>query len=122
MPLRADVLDYNLLFAGGRDFPAAVFGLPTEPNGPFPTLIYSSNVTSHMTMGVGDYTEEELVRAIRLGITNEDEGICPPMPSGVMAPFDGMSDQDVLDIAHYIQSLPPIENMVEDECALPVEN
>ncbi|MGB0646722.1 MAG: hypothetical protein ACPGQS_06060, partial [Bradymonadia bacterium] len=113
-------IDFEKLFWGGREFPAAALGLPVMPMGPFPEVIVSANLTSHMEFGLGDYTVEQIVRVLKEGVDKDDKGICPPMPSGVMAAFGGLTDDDALDIAHYIKSLPPVANEVVGECEAPM--
>jgi cytochrome c553 len=113
-------IDFEKFFWGGREFPAAALGLPVQPMGPFPEVIRSANLTSHMEHGIGQYTVEELIRALKHGVDREDEGLCPPMPAGMMAAFGGLTDEDALDIAHYMKSLPAVDNEVAGECALPM--
>ncbi len=100
-----DVLNMDMLFAGGREFPIAPGFAPK-----------SQNLTSDAT-GLQDYTTELIVRVLHEGIDKNDEPLCPPMPVGPMGPFGGITDEDAADIANYILSLPPIENDVE-QCSL----
>jgi hypothetical protein len=102
------VLDYAGIFAGGEEFP---IGLPVTP--------ISANLTSDATTGLGDWSIDQVVAAIKQGTDADGEGICPPMPSGPMGAFAGLTDADARDMAHYIKSLPPIANAIDDMCTFP---
>jgi mono/diheme cytochrome c family protein len=102
------VLDYDKLFAGGERFP---IGLPVVP--------VSKNLTSDAETGLGKWSVDEIVAVLKQGVDPHGDGICPPMPTGPMAAYGGLTDDDALDIAHYLKSLPPIENLVEDQCTWP---
>jgi hypothetical protein len=41
------------------------------------------------------------------------------MPVQPMTPYTGLDPDDALDIAHYIKSLPPIVNAIDDVCTFP---
>jgi mono/diheme cytochrome c family protein len=103
-----NVLDYDGLFAGGEEFP---IGLPVIP--------VSSNITSDAETGIADWTVDEIVNALTLGTDDEGAGICPPMPVGPMGAFAGLTPGDARDIAHYVKSLPPIVNAIDDVCTFP---
>jgi hypothetical protein len=103
-----NVLDYQGIFAGGERFD---IGLPTVP--------VSKNLTSDPGTGLGDWSVDEVVSAIRLGTDREGAGICPPMPVGPMGAFGGLTEADTQDIAHYLKSLPPVVNAIDDVCTFP---
>jgi mono/diheme cytochrome c family protein len=103
-----NVLDYAGLFAGGEEYQ---IGLPVVP--------VSKNLTSDAETGLGDWAVEDIVTVIQQGTDKAGDGICPPMPVGPMAPYTGMTDADVSDVAYYIKSLPPLVNAIEDMCTWP---
>ena len=103
-----NVLDLGAIFAGGEQFP---IGLPVTP--------ISSNLTSDEETGLGSWAVEDIMEVILNGTDSDGDGICPPMPAGPMGPFGGLKSRDALDIAHYIKSLPPISNAVDDMCTFP---
>lgn len=103
-----NVLDYTGFFQGGERFE---IGLPVAP--------VSTNITSDPATGIGNWTVDDIVRAVREGSDPGGERLCPPMPAGPMNAYGGLTDEDALDIAHYIKSLPPAINEVEDTCAPP---
>lgn len=104
-----DVLDLAAPFGGGESFEV---GLPTVP--------VSKNLTSDAETGLGEWSLEDIVKAVTEGTAKDGSGICPPMPTGgAMAPYAKLDPADALDIAHYIKSLPPVVNAVDDVCTFP---
>jgi mono/diheme cytochrome c family protein len=102
------VLDLTLSFGGGEEFPL----------GPELTAV-SKNLTSDPETGLGDWSVDDVVRSLKEGTDQDGEGICPPMPAGPMGAYVNLSDDDALDIAHYIKSLPPVVNEIVDSCTWP---
>ncbi len=113
-PGTAEPRDWSRSFQGGRAFPAAAFGLPSPP---FPEVIYSANLTPHEN-GLGERTVEQLVEAIKNGVDPEGNGVCPPMPAGPMGEFKNLADGDLVDLAHFIKSLPPGDLLVPNDCSI----
>jgi hypothetical protein len=74
------VSEANLAFAGGEEFFAPVF------------TAYSRSITPDGNTGIGTWTDAEIIRAIRQGVTPSGSTIGPPMP--VMS-YNHMSDADV---------------------------
>ena len=107
--------DTTKWFAGGDGFPAAALGIPSPP---FPAIIYTANITPDAT-GIMDYTQADVVKAIKTGIDKEGHALCPPMPAGAMAAYAGITDEDANDIAAYVRALPPIANTLPNECTPP---
>jgi len=103
----ADVLDPDKFFQGGEAFD---LGLPAIP--------VSKNLTSDET-GLAEWTVEDIVKLLKEGIDKNGDGACPPMPVGPMAAYGGLTDDDALDIANYLKSLPAIENEIADMCTWP---
>jgi mono/diheme cytochrome c family protein len=103
-----NVLDYANIFAGGEEF---AVGLPVVP--------VSSNLTSDATTGLANWSVEDIVQVLARGVDKDGDGICPPMPAGPMAPFSQLTPGDASDIAHYVKSLPPVANAIDDQCTFP---
>lgn len=103
-------VDLAKLFAGGRVFEAAEFGLPSPP---FPAEIRTQNITPDAT-GIAAYTPETIRRLLHTGVDENSLGVCPPMPAGPQSPYGGLTDQDALDIGWYLTTIPPVVNLVED--------
>jgi mono/diheme cytochrome c family protein len=104
-----DVLDLDAVFQGGEEF---AIGLPVTP--------ISKNLTSDPETGLGDWSVDDIVASLLDGVDKDGDGICPPMPvQAPMAGFRALDPDDALDIAHYIKSLAPAVNEVEDLCTWP---
>jgi len=81
-------------FAGG--YPLAT---------PFGT-IYGPNITADKETGIGDWSDDQFVRALHEGIDDEGQHLYPAFP---YASFTKLSRDDVLAIKAYLFSLPPIQ-------------
>lgn len=71
---------------------------------------YAPNITQDVETGIGAWSDEEIMRAIREGIRPNGKIIGPPMP---IPSYRGMSDYDVRAIVAYLRTVPPIRNVVE---------
>ena len=76
-------------------------GLPFKL--PFGT-IYSTNITSDRETGIGNWTDNDFVRALHRGIAPGGRYLYPAFP---YTSFTAMSRDDVLAIKAYLFSLPP---------------
>lgn len=75
-------------------------------------ISYARNLTPDMNTGLGSWTEEMFLKALRTGKDmGEGRNILPPMP---WQDIGQMKDQDLKDIFAYLKSLPPIDNAVPD--------
>jgi mono/diheme cytochrome c family protein len=57
-----------------------------------PGLAFSKNITPDNDTGIGSWTDKQIIRAIREGVTREGNLIGPPMPIGY---YNKISDDDV---------------------------
>lgn len=71
-----------------------------------PWLIVS-NITPDRETGAGNWTDDQLARAIREGIGHDGRALFPVMP---YASFRVMSDEDLASLIVYLRSLPPVRN------------
>jgi mono/diheme cytochrome c family protein len=71
---------------------------------PFGT-IYSSNITPDPTYGIGAYTDDEFVRAVREGVRRDGKHLYPAFP---YTAYTQLSRDDVLAIKAYLWTLPPV--------------
>lgn len=71
---------------------------------------FTANLTPDPETGLGKWTEEMFIQAIRTG-RHEGKGrpILPPMPAKVYA---NLTDEDLKSVFAYLQSLPPVRNRV----------
>lgn len=76
------------------------------------TTVYGVNLTPDSATGIGDWTDDQLAKAIREGIDDEDAALCPTMPH-----FSMLSDSNVKAIIAYLRSLPATHSEIpESEC------
>lgn len=94
---------------------------PQTPNGPAPGMelagqlvvqdeaftAYAPNITQDRETGIGAWTDEQIVTAIREGLRPDGSLIGPPMPFGL---YRQMSDRDVRAIVAYLRTVEPVEN------------
>jgi mono/diheme cytochrome c family protein len=67
------------------------------------------NITPDKETGIGNWTDDEIARAIREGVDRDGRTLFPLMP------YDNlkhMSDEDVASVVVYLRSIPPIRNSV----------
>jgi mono/diheme cytochrome c family protein len=83
--------------AGGTKF--------DEPFG----VAYASNITPDPETGIGKWTDEQLILAIREGKRPDGSLIGPPMP---IALYRGLADDDLKAIVAYIRAAKPVANKV----------
>lgn len=69
--------------------------------------VYAANITPDAETGIGGWSDEEIVRAIREGVRPDGSVIGPPMPVGL---YRGMSDADAMALVAYIRSVPAVKN------------
>lgn len=79
--------------AGGRPIPS-----------PFGTF-YTSNITPDPEHGIGAWSEEDFVRALRLGVSPQGSHYYPAFP---YTSFTRMSRDDMLAIKAYLDTLAPV--------------
>lgn len=74
----------------------------------FPGHVRAPNLTPDPETGIGKWSDGELVRAIREGVSRDGRTLFPMMPYGSYAKV--MSDEDVLAIVAYLRTLAPIKH------------
>lgn len=89
----------------------ALFGPDlTSAVGPW-GMSFSGNLTSDET-GIGNWTEENFVRAIRKGKYKGLENSRPLLPPMPWFNYKNMSDEDLTSIFAYLKTVKPVENVV----------
>ena len=73
-------------------------------------IFWAPNLTPAAT-GLGGWSEEEIVTALRTGIRSDGRVLAPIMPYRF---FASLTDEDASAIARYLQSVPPVENAVPE--------
>jgi mono/diheme cytochrome c family protein len=80
--------------AGGRRY-----------DGPFGT-VYSTNITPDRETGIGTWTDEQIIAAIRLGRRPNGERLLPVHPYPV---FNGMAAADLQALVTFLRTVPPVK-------------
>ena len=83
--------DFNNILSGGQKFPS-----------PFGTFV-APNVSMDVEYGIGNWSQADFVRAVRQGVAPDGRHYYPAFP---YTSYQGMSDQDVVDLWLYWQTLP----------------
>ncbi len=73
--------------------------------------VYAANITQDKETGIGDWTDEQIIMAIREGVGPDGNIVFPPMPSPT---YNNMSDDDVKAIVAYLRTLKPVKHAVEE--------
>lgn len=91
-----------------RDLAAPAGGAKFE--GPF-GVVYASNITSDPETGIGNWSETDIVNALRLGVEPDGGQLHPIMP---YMGYSNLSDQDAYDLAAALKMVPPVVNEVPE--------
>jgi hypothetical protein len=73
--------------------------------GLFPGRVYAPNITPDPETGAGNWSDDQLARAIREGVGHDGRALFPFMP---YPDYRSLSDEDLASIIVYIRSLPPV--------------
>jgi len=83
------------------------FGQPFAGGGEVATpfgVYYSRNITPDRAHGIGAWSDQAFLRALRQGIAPNGDYYFPPFP---FPAFTGMTDRDILDIKAYLMTQKP---------------
>ncbi|MBM4197533.1 MAG: cytochrome c [Gammaproteobacteria bacterium] len=75
--------------------------------GGFPGKLCIRNITPDVETGIGGWTDGEVARAIREGVSRDGEALFPIMPWFM---YTGMSDEDVAAVIAYLRAQPPVKS------------
>jgi len=73
--------------------------------------VYMANITPDKDTGIGTWTDEQIITAIREGKSREGKIIFPPMP---VPTYNNMSDDDVKAIVSYLHTIKPVHHEVPE--------
>lgn len=73
-------------------------------------VAYAPNITPDSETGIGGWTDEQIITAIREGRRPDGSIIGPPMPIGM---YRNLSDGDVKAIVAYLRQVKPVRNEVQ---------
>jgi mono/diheme cytochrome c family protein len=106
---RAAVTTHGCQGCHGSDLSGARQPLPG-------TLVYPANLTPDPETGIGDWTDQEITRAIRQGIDDADESLCTNMPH-----FAAIEDAEAAAIVAFLRSLPAVSHAVPESSCPPLK-
>jgi mono/diheme cytochrome c family protein len=72
-------------------------------------IFYPPNLTPDHGTGIGAWSEQDIVTALRTGARPDGRELAPIMP---WRSYAALTDDDVQAIAAYLKSLPPVEHAV----------
>ena len=75
----------------------------------FPGVVAAQNITSHPADGLGQWSDGEIIRAMREGIDRNGDALFPMMP---YQHFSVMCDDDAKAVVTYLRTLKPLPNRV----------
>ncbi|HSF65263.1 MAG TPA: c-type cytochrome [Paracoccaceae bacterium] len=96
-------------FLGQPDMARALGGSEVGFEVPGLGTFYGPNLTPDPDTGLGNWTEAQIVTAIRTGQRPDGRMLAPVMPWMNLA---ALSDDDAHALAAYLKSLPPVQNRV----------
>jgi mono/diheme cytochrome c family protein len=98
----------------GRAGAGAVF-----PDENIPFLLVASNITPDPETGIGQWSDEDLGRAVREGVGRDGRRLFPMMPYEL---YRGMSDEDLAAVIAYLRSVPSVRSeLAKTELPEPVK-
>jgi mono/diheme cytochrome c family protein len=89
----------------GREYTTALGQGGFEFKGPWGVSV-SRNITSSKTKGIGNWTDDEIIRAITTGTSKDGSKLKPPMGYGYYA---GMTKADLQAMVAYLRTVPAKE-------------
>lgn len=78
-------------------------------DGPFGT-VYSANITPDRQTGIGGWTDDQIITAIRLGRRPNGERLVPVHPYPV---FNGMAEEDLRALVAFLRSIPAVNRATQ---------
>src|SRR5499427_5712691 len=84
-------------------------GYPFDAKLGVPGLVQAQNITQDKETGLGDWTDGEILRALRKGVNRKGEALFPMMPYEA---FHEMSDEDAKSVVVFLRTVPPVRNPV----------
>jgi mono/diheme cytochrome c family protein len=79
--------------------------------------VYSTNITPDRQTGIGGWTDDQIITAIRLGRRPNGERLVPVHPYPV---FNGMAEEDLRAVVAYLRTLPPVNRANQPKKLIPL--
>ena len=94
-------------------------GMANFPFEGLPGTVHAPNITPDKETGAGNWTDDQMARAIREGIGFDGRALFPMMP---YENFRRLSDEDLASIIVYLRTIPPVKRQVpKTELIFPVK-
>src|SRR5688572_3701383 len=93
---------------GAPDMSRMLSGSELGWTGPWGTS-YPANLTPDQATGIGHYSEDDIVAALRTGHKKDGSPVLPPMPWPIYA---NLTDEDAYAIAGFLKTIPPVVHAV----------
>ncbi|HLK91856.1 MAG TPA: c-type cytochrome [Polyangia bacterium] len=100
----------NLSWLEGERTDAYLGGGQVIDDAAFGMTVVMPNITVDAETGIGGWSDDQILRAVRDGVRADDQLLMPPMPFGTWA---HLSDDDARAIVAYLRSVPPVRNAVD---------
>jgi mono/diheme cytochrome c family protein len=71
--------------------------------------VVAPNITPDKETGIGNWTDDEIARAIREGVSRDGHALFPIMP---YENFREMSDEDLASVVVYLRTIPAVRNVL----------
>jgi mono/diheme cytochrome c family protein len=84
-------------------------GYPFDAKLGVPGLVQAQNITQDRTTGLGDWTDGEILRALREGVNRKGEALFPMMP---YESFHAMSDEDARSVVAFLRTVPAVNHPI----------
>lgn len=72
--------------------------------------VVAPNITPDPETGIGNWTDDEIARAIREGVSRDGSALFPIMP---YQSFRHMSDEDLASVVVYLRTVPAVRNPIQ---------
>jgi hypothetical protein len=95
---------------GAPDFGRRSSGSEVGWQGPW-GVNYAQNLTPDRATGIGDWSAQDIVNALRTGMRPDGSVLGPPMP---WPNYTQLTDEDAYAIAAYVQNIPAVAHKVPD--------
>jgi Cytochrome c len=92
-------------YSGPPKTPWGAKGLCFDKGVGVPGVVCPPNITPDLETGLGAWTDGEILRAMREGVSRDGRPLFPLMPYGDLK---HLSDDDALSIVAYLRTLPPV--------------
>ena len=100
-------------FYGAPNFERLLAGSELGWEGPW-GVTYARNLTPDAATGLGAWTDDEMIRALRSGVRKDGSPILPPMP---WQNYARMSPEDMSDLIVYLRSIPAVNHAAPERVA-----